>query len=170
MRPGDSHLPRSSEAMAVIHDPKVAADQMARSESGAGLSGGWAERNRQLGYHRQCWDAVVGADAVLVLTEWQHYRELNWSDLAGKMRKPAWVFDAGAVADPAQIKAAGLALALAKERLMACTVLVTGAAGFIGAALSKCLLQRRSGYRNLLTRMIITTPASSKRGCGKSRQ
>ena len=55
-------------------------------------------------------DAVEGADAVLVLTEWQHYRSLKWSDLAGRMRKPAWVFDARAVADPAQIKAAGLSL------------------------------------------------------------
>ena len=55
-------------------------------------------------------DAVVGADAVLVLTEWQHYRKLHWSDLAGRMRKPAWVFDARAVADPDKIKAAGLSL------------------------------------------------------------
>ena len=60
----------------------------------------------------------MGADAVLVLTEWQDYSELNWPDLAGRMRKPAWVFDARAVADPAQIKAAGLSLGvLATERL-----------------------------------------------------
>ena len=51
--------------------------------------------------------AVTGADAVLVLTEWQQYSELNWSDLAVRMRKPSWVFDARAVVDPAQIKAAG---------------------------------------------------------------
>ena len=55
-------------------------------------------------------DAVMGADAVLVLTEWQHYRDLNWQALAARMRKPAWVFDARAVTDPAQIKAAGLCL------------------------------------------------------------
>ena len=55
-------------------------------------------------------DAVMGADGVLVLTEWQHYRELDWSDISGRMRKPAWVFDARAVADPDQIKAAGLSL------------------------------------------------------------
>ena len=52
----------------------------------------------------------MGADAVLLLTEWQHYRDLNWPDLAGRMRKPAWVFDARAVADPVQIKSAGLSL------------------------------------------------------------
>ena len=52
----------------------------------------------------QCWGR-----AVLVLTEWQHYRELDWLDLAGRMRKPSWVFDARAVVD-AKIKAAGLRL------------------------------------------------------------
>ena len=65
-------------------------------------TGSWAEAG-------SVEEAMDGADAVLVLTEWQHYRELNWPDLAW-MRKPAWVFDAGAVADPAQIKAAGLSL------------------------------------------------------------
>ena len=98
-------------AQLVIHDPKVATDQMARDLSqepasqvdGLSGTGSWAEAG-------SVEDAVMGADAVLVLTEWQHYRQLNWSDLAARMRKPAWVFDARAVADPAQIKAAGLSL------------------------------------------------------------
>ncbi len=98
-------------AQLVIHDPKVAADQMARDLKQEPASqvellsgtGSWYEAG-------SVEDAVMGADAVLVLTEWQHYRELNWLDLAGRMRKPAWVFDARAVADPAQIKAAGLSL------------------------------------------------------------
>ena len=98
-------------AQLVIHDPKVATDQIARDlhqESASQVdalsgSGSWARAN-------SVEDAVMGADAVLVLTEWQHYRDLNWQALAERMRKPAWVFDARAVADPAQIKAAGLSL------------------------------------------------------------
>ena len=98
-------------AQLVIHDPKVPTDQMAQDlqqESASQVdvlsgSGSWARAN-------SVQDAVTGADAVLVLTEWQDYSELNWSDLAGRMRKPSWVFDARAVADPAQIKAAGLCL------------------------------------------------------------
>ena len=98
-------------AQLVIHDPKVATDQMARDlqqvsasqEDALSGSGSWARAN-------SVEDAVMGADAVLVLTEWQHYRDLNWQALAERMRKPAWVFDARAVADPAQIKAAGLSL------------------------------------------------------------
>ena len=98
-------------AQLVIHDPKVKADQMARDlnqESASQVDrlsgvGSWAEAGRVE-------DAVMGADAVLILTEWQHYRDLNWQALAAQMRKPAWVFDARSVADPAQIKAAGLSL------------------------------------------------------------
>ena len=47
---------------------------------------------------------------VLILTEWRQYRELNWQELAGRMRRPAWVFDARSVADADQVKAAGLSL------------------------------------------------------------
>ena len=52
--------------------------------------------------------ALRGADAVLILTEWQQYRELDWSVLAPLMRKPAWVFDARGVVDPKQVESSGL--------------------------------------------------------------
>ena len=32
----------------------------------------------------------MGADAVLVHTEWQDYRCLKWMSVAAGMRKPAW--------------------------------------------------------------------------------
>jgi len=98
-------------AQLAIHDPKVEVRQMARdlqqdaAPQADALSGTgtWAQA-------ASAEDAVTGADAVLVLTEWKHYRDLNWQALAARMRKPAWVFDARAVTDPAQIKAAGLSL------------------------------------------------------------
>ena len=55
-------------------------------------------------------EALTEADAVLVLTEWQDYRNLNWMSLAGRMRKPAWVFDARAVTNHEQVRDAGLNL------------------------------------------------------------
>jgi UDPglucose 6-dehydrogenase len=51
---------------------------------------------------------VAQADAVLILTEWTSFAELNWHDLAGRMRKPAWLFDARSIADLAAAQAAGL--------------------------------------------------------------
>ena len=53
---------------------------------------------------------MAGAAAVLILTEWRQYRELNWQELAGRMQRPAWVFDSRTVTDPEQVRAAGLTL------------------------------------------------------------
>jgi UDPglucose 6-dehydrogenase len=96
-------------AQLAIHDPKVAAHQMARDlqqeaapqPDALSGTGSWAEAS-------SVEDAVKGADAVLVLTEWQEYGDLNWMALAGQMRKPAWVFDARAITAQEQVRAAGL--------------------------------------------------------------
>ncbi len=38
-------------------------------------------------------NAAKGADAVIVLTEWDVFNKLNWRNIYKVMRKPAWVFD-----------------------------------------------------------------------------
>ena len=96
-------------AQLAIHDPKVDPAQIARdlkqeaAPAADALSGtgSWA-------LAASLEEAVTGADAVLILTEWRQYSDLNWADLAARMRRPAWVFDARAVSDPHQVRAAGL--------------------------------------------------------------
>ena len=98
-------------AQLAIHDPKVTVQQISRDlkqdpsphSDALGGSGSWVESH-------SVEDAVTGADAVVVLTEWKHYRVLNWMALAGLMRMPAWLFDTRAVTDPEQVRAAGLRL------------------------------------------------------------
>ncbi len=96
-------------AQLAIHDPKVDPLQIARdlhkspSNSSAGLNG---EGTWQ--FSPTVRDAVQGADAVLILTEWDQYRKLNWQELAEIMRAPAWVFDTRSVVDPVEIAEAGL--------------------------------------------------------------
>ena len=38
-------------------------------------------------------EATKGADAVIVLTEWDEFKNLDWQTIYSVMRKPAWVFD-----------------------------------------------------------------------------
>ena len=98
-------------AQLAIHDPMVEPAQMARdlkkeaAESTDALSGmgSWA-------LAESVEEAVSVADAILILTEWNDYRQLNWAELAGWMRKPAWLFDARAVAEPEAVREAGLNL------------------------------------------------------------
>lgn len=51
-------------------------------------------------------DAVAGADAVLLATEWEEYRRLDPARLAGLVRRRV-VFDGRNALDPARWKAAG---------------------------------------------------------------
>ena len=37
--------------------------------------------------------AAEGVDAILVLTEWEEFKNLEWDTIFKFMRKPAWVFD-----------------------------------------------------------------------------
>ena len=52
--------------------------------------------------------AAANADAVVILTEWADFAELDWDQLAFLMRKPSWLFDTRAVADHAAARIAGL--------------------------------------------------------------
>ncbi len=55
-------------------------------------------------------DAIDGADALLILTEWDEFFHIQWDEIAVLMRHPAWVFDARAVVDPVAVRSAGLKL------------------------------------------------------------
>jgi UDPglucose 6-dehydrogenase len=86
-----------------IVDPKVSERQMALDlgqAPGAG-EGSWHQVPDVL-------QAASGADALLLLTEWQQFAQIDWPAVAAVMRRPAWLFDARAKADAAAALAAGL--------------------------------------------------------------
>ena len=55
-------------------------------------------------------DAFKETDAIVVLTEWEEYSAINWSDYSTEMRSPAWVFDARSIVDKNDVLNAGLKL------------------------------------------------------------
>ena len=101
-------------AQLAIVDPKVDSAQIARDLERSPVAADAAAGSRPIGADGS-WlaagtslEAARGADAVLILTEWRDYRQLDWAEIAGVMRRPAWLFDARAVADTAAARAAGL--------------------------------------------------------------
>ena len=98
-------------AQLAIFDPKVSEGQIAADLGVVALMGSGGEGMQGDGVWQPAADplaAAQGADAVLLLTEWQQFRQLDWPALAAVMRQPAWLFDARAVADAAAARSAGL--------------------------------------------------------------
>jgi len=94
-------------AQLAIVDPKVPAAQIAKdlvrvsSTQGSDGGGGWQLASSAI-------EAAAGADAVLLLTEWAEFGDLDWEAIGSVMRKPAWLFDARATADASAARSAGL--------------------------------------------------------------
>ena len=78
-----------------IHDPKVKNIQI---ENDLGIQEqknlkGTNQQEKTWSYEENILDTVKDSDAVLVLTEWEIYKNIDWEEVSKCMRKPAWVFD-----------------------------------------------------------------------------
>ncbi|CAK27090.1 UDP-glucose 6-dehydrogenase [Synechococcus sp. RCC307] len=90
-------------AQLAIHDPKVSLEQISLD---LGREAGVGEGSWHIASDPQ--SACGGADACLILTEWGQYKQLDWQAIASGMRRPAWLFDARAIADADAARTAGL--------------------------------------------------------------
>ena len=48
-------------------------------------------------------EAIVGVDAIIILTDWQEYKDLDWMKISSTMRKPSWIFDTRSILEINQI-------------------------------------------------------------------
>ena len=90
-------------AQLAIHDPKVSERQI---EQDLGQPPAHGEGSWRLVPDIQ--QAANGADALLLLTEWQAFAQIDWHAIAAVMRQPSWLFDARAKADAVAARLAGL--------------------------------------------------------------
>ena len=58
-------------------------------------------------YEDNLYDAAKDADAILLMTDWAVYRQLDWRRIYDSMRKPALVFDTRNCLDAAKLRAIG---------------------------------------------------------------
>ena len=101
-----------------IHDPKVSRGQIQKdlnlielndinsdegSKSEFFQEGSWK-------YYETIEKTAQNADAIIVLTEWDEYIQLDWNALSKLMRQPAWVFDVRSIIEPSEVIKAGLQL------------------------------------------------------------
>ena len=91
-----------------IHDPKVTKDQIIKDlqvkpldqnieDNSFNEKGSWK-------FIKDINESLFNADAIVILTEWEEYKNLDWHLAERRMRKPAWVFDTRSIIDANSIK------------------------------------------------------------------
>lgn len=53
------------------------------------------------------YDAAMGADAVVLVTEWDEFKELNYGKVYNAMNKPAFIFDGRLILDHSKLTQLG---------------------------------------------------------------
>ena len=100
-----------------IHDPKVNHQQISRDlnvketksdsqyklSSNSEIEGSWQSV-------QDLDEAFKNADAIVILTEWKEYSNLNWEKISQIMRQPSWIFDSRSITNPQKIINSGLNL------------------------------------------------------------
>ena len=91
-------------AEVIVYDPKVSAQKVQADL--AHLS----THQTHLKSANTVPEACAGVDAVIVLTEWDEFKTIDWASIAPKMSPQAWVFDARNCLNHTTVKTAGLNL------------------------------------------------------------
>ena len=87
------------DATLVINDPKVEEKSIFTA-----LNLNQENFKNKIIYEKDVTKAIENADAVLIMTEWDAYKNLDWRKLQYKMRKPSWVFDTRSIISDLLIK------------------------------------------------------------------
>lgn len=94
------------EAEIVVYDPKVSAEQIYRDLDYLGTRSP-AENRRLLTVVSEPHQALTGAHAVAILTEWDEFKQYDWAQIKEAMKKPAFVFDGRKILDRKQLERFG---------------------------------------------------------------
>ena len=94
------------EAEIVVYDPKVSAEQIYRDLDYLGTRSP-AENRRLLTVVSEPYQALTGAHAVAILTEWDEFKQYDWAQIKEAMKKPAFVFDGRKILDRKQLEGFG---------------------------------------------------------------
>lgn len=94
------------EAEIVVYDPKVPAEQIYKDLDYLGTRS--PEENRRLvTVVNDPYLALAGAHAAAVLTEWDEFKQYDWSKIKATMKKPAFVFDGRKLLDRKELEGLG---------------------------------------------------------------
>ena len=81
-------------AILSIHDYKVPQETISRD-----LYPLQKDNNKKIcwEYHKDVYEAIKGCDAMVLLTEWENYKNLDWGRISLNIKRPFWIFDTRAI-------------------------------------------------------------------------
>ena len=93
-----------------INDPKVSKEQIELDLKSKSLTSiNYSEKTDffslegQWSFEKDIYKSAHNSDAILILTEWENYLNIDWNKISENMRKPSWVFDARSILNPEEI-------------------------------------------------------------------
>ena len=90
-----------------IHDPQVSESQISmalKDPPNQNINSALGTWN----FTRELKVAFTNSDAIIILTEWEEYLDINWNEVSLIMRKPSWLFDTRGIVDSRNIKKTNL--------------------------------------------------------------
>lgn len=99
----------NEEAHIHVYDPKVKENKIHADLAHLGTHS--AEKSRSLvRAYNNAYEACAGAHAVVILTEWDEFRDLDWHQIKNNMMQPAFLFDGRNILDKRKIRELGFQL------------------------------------------------------------
>ncbi len=91
----------AEQARVVVYDPKVPADEIVEDVLGKG------REDPRLSVAENAYAAAEGAHALVVVTEWDEFKTLDYTKIFKGMHQPAFVFDGRNILDLRKLKELG---------------------------------------------------------------
>ena len=90
-----------------IYDPKVSAEQIKKDlDQEVNLNDEYSKNHIEI--FDSIKESVTGADAIVVMTDWEEFKLIDWEDVSNLMRSPSWLFDTRSICDIEKAKISGL--------------------------------------------------------------
>ncbi|CAG8670097.1 14285_t:CDS:2, partial [Acaulospora colombiana] len=93
-------------AQVCIYDPKVTDEQIILDLSEPGVFDNTL-LNKRVIITRSAYEASENADAIVITTEWDEFKELDYEKIYEKMHKPAFIFDGRLILDAERLRSIG---------------------------------------------------------------
>ncbi len=93
-----------------IHDVKVSREIVEKnlSDSLASLNQNFELNKSQWQFQSNLYDAIKNSDAVVLLTEWEVYNDIDWEWVSKNVNRPFWLFDTRSILKDKNIQNLGL--------------------------------------------------------------